>query len=82
LGALIYELAVARGEVRIYWEIKGEERGKYIDLAVDSRGNRLENYLDRILFINDVQKQILLANYKGIPLSKIERIYNEILVTF
>ncbi len=82
LGALIYELAIARGEVRIYWEIKGEERGKYIDLAVDSRGDRLENYLDRVLFIDDVQKQILLSNYKGIPLSKIEKIYNEILVTF
>ena len=82
LGALIYELAVARGEVRIYWEIKGEERGKYIDLAVDSRGNRLDNYLDRILFINDVQKQILLSNYKGIPLSKIEAIGKELQTFF
>jgi len=67
---------VARGEFRIYWEIKGEERGKYVDFSVDSRGNRLENYLERVLFINDFQKQMLMSNYKGIPLWKIEKIYN------
>jgi len=82
LGALIYELAVARGEVRIYWEIKGEERGKYVDFSADCRGNRLENFLDRILFIGDFQKQMLLLNYKGIPLSKIEGMGKELQAFF
>lgn len=73
-GELIYELIVARGTIYIDWKQNGE--AKSVKLTGDCRGERLENWVNKNIFVENVgQAQILLSAYQGIPLPKIRDLW-------
>jgi DNA-binding protein len=73
-GELIYELIVSRGTIYIDWQQNGE--AKSVELTGDCRGERLENWVNKNIFVeNGKQTEILLTAYQGIPLTKIHDLW-------